>query len=288
MSERTVLRSKDWKLGLQRAFDGKRNGAIDQLGGLHEVVRVDIANSADESESTVELHEALADILPSWHWRPSVQLRATAMMIDVLRAYQPRLGGPKVVELLRGWRTGDSLLEISPNYVVDVKLEALRTLEAYYPTPLDDSREWDAYVDLLYDLLGRAEQPAHVLKRLHEVDAKNISARVESIIADSATLTQLISKLIDSEEATDALSFLYGLCVPDRKSEYEQAVEQAGGAVKEISEKAIITTAEETIPVDPGESEMLAAIETASNQFTVRLDLAVPYTETSGNGHGAQ
>ena len=288
MGERAVLRAEDWKLALQRAFDGKRNAALDRLGSLDELIRVDIANSADASVSTVELHKALDEILPTWNWRPTAQLRMTAMILDVLRAFQPRLGGPKTVELLHRWRSGSSILEVYPGRSVNVRLLALRVLESDYPTPLDNSREWDAYIRLLYELLARTEQPAYLFTRLREADGNEFQARMQSVIADTPVLTALVNKLIADGSSRYALSFLYGLCIPDRVAEFEHAVEQAGGRMEELVEMAMITVAEKTIAVEPTDAEMLEAIQTASNQFMVRLDMVVPSGGISGNGHERQ
>jgi len=288
---RTTLKAKDWKLALQRAFDGERSAALEHLGGLDEVVRVDIANSADAAESTVELYEALDDIIASWRWRPSAHLDATAMMLDLIRAFQPRRGGPKTVNLLQSWQSGTSLLEVVPDKFVDVRLLALKVLEKYYPTPMDNSREWDSYVAVLYKLLANSEQPLYILMRLLAIDASDCHARVASMIATNEHLLPiLVSKLLESDAQTapdDALSLLYSACIPDRVTEFEQAVSNAGGMVKKTGEAPVITTASNTFPVEPTDKEILEAMQTASNQFKIRLDIAIPFTGILGDGNGS-
>jgi hypothetical protein len=282
MSERVVIKASDWAAGLRRAFDGQRNSVIDRLGGLDEVIRVDIANSADAGRSTDELYEAFREIVPNFQWRPAVRLRATSMMLDVLHAFPTRHGGPKIVELLQSWKSGSSSLEVYPDRFVDVRLQALQVLETYYPSPLDESREWDAYVDVLHELLRRAQQPLYIIERLRRIDGKNLPARVQALIADDNVLNSIVAAVLKTGGAKDALSFLYGLCTPDRIAAFEEAVRKAGGTVEELQETAVIRVDKKQITVEPTDEEILQGLESGANQFPLRIDMYAP----SGNGHG--
>jgi hypothetical protein len=272
---RTRLLVKDWKLELQRAFDGQRAATIDRLGGLDEHLRVKIANSADASESRVELQDALDEMLVNWRWQPETELEATGMMLDVIRAFQPARGGVKTLELVRAWPARAPLLEVYPGRTIDVRNLALRVLEKYYAAPQDNSREWNRYTDVLFELLGDENLGAYALMRLRALDAPALHKRTKAVLeSDSRILKQLVGRLLrvdDRGAAADALRLLYTVCLPDLLREFKRAVEVTGARVQQAIEEPVIDTALDKIEIVPDDGQIIESM----NPSKAELDEAL-------------
>lgn len=290
---RTPLLKKDWKLELQYAFDGKRAAAIDRLGSLDEHLRVKIANSSDASQSRVELDEALEEILPGWRWQPATELYQTAMMLHVIRGFRPKRGGPKTVELVRSWGNAPSILEIYPGRTIDVRDLALKVLESYYSTARDESREWEVYTDLLYQLLRDKWHGAYALIRLRMFNAPALFEQTKmALSSDPGVLDRLVAQLLDSAlpPAQDALTFLQTLCQFEQPSEFERAVERTGGTIRadEAEDPVIVTRKGRKIDIKPDDDEMVDSISMSAAHFDRGLEKYLPYhpPQRVGSGNG--
>lgn len=238
--------SAGWELELRRLVEGERAYEIGESGSIQEYLRGVMAASHERPVAQAAFNEALRNIVQSW--QPSIieSTPRVARMLDLIAAFTPPAGFPKVMELLGFWEYGvESVVSESIHARrKDLRMKALMTLAAYFPVaaPLYVKEEpgFRAYAYLLRGHLLRDEPTysgyaASRLLGLHliEPEGDEIKALIRS---NPAALREIVPLLLARHTALSDISSVYGQCLlTDEKRPQEElrsALKACGAAIE--------------------------------------------------------
>lgn len=235
----------DWGVDLRKLVAGKRDAAVERLGGIEEYVEVILAGVSEaEAEAAEEaFNHALDNLVQTW--QPTVPGREdeAARMLELINTYSPPppAGYNKVMELVRWVKLFEKdEPEEDEGGAEDLRLLGLVALENYFGSPplppADYSDAYRAYLSLLEEDLDNRARCGYALRRLIELGVDELTAaRVRGLIGKNpAALKDLINLMLDPNwrsKAEREMTLVYVQCLEaGEESElgFERAVVSCG------------------------------------------------------------
>jgi hypothetical protein len=177
-----------WELELRRILNGERESDLLRFGSVEEYVDKILDLSKDRVAGEQSFNEALRFIVKSWRPEKPESKEYLACLIDLIGAYLPASGAPKVLYFLDRLGDFEASLTSSGGYGanVDLYLNALVTLEKYFQRPLmgedDESLAFKSYLATLQNHLKQERYSGYVAARLIDLGALTSNDEVLRII----------------------------------------------------------------------------------------------------------
>ncbi len=239
----------DWGVDLRKLVAGKRDAAVERLGGIEEYVEVILAGvSGAEAEAAEEaFNHALDNLVQTWQPTAPGREDEAARMLELINTYSPPppAGYNKVMELVRWVKLFEKdEPEEDDGGDNDLRLLGLVALENYFGSPplppADDSDAYRTYLSLLEEDLDNRARCGYALRRLIELRVDELTAaRVRALIGKNpVALKELINLLIDPNwrsKAGQELTLVYVQCLEageEAEFGFERAVVSCGGRLE--------------------------------------------------------
>ena len=218
-----------WKKEIRALLYGKRAYAVSRLGDGQEYVEVILAESTDQAEAMAAFRGALEAVVTEWQpTKPQVP-GYVGRMLELIAAFQPLAGFPKLVGHIqqgRRFTEHDEYYEPKQN-VPDVHLKALVALEGYFPAPPAEPEHggegYKSYVRIVREHLHDSDFAGYAVARLLELEILSASQREiqETFARHPEAVRGAVSHLIrtEGERAQTELPELYDQCLRDPRLE---------------------------------------------------------------------
>lgn len=231
----------DWGVDLRKLVAGKRDAAVERLGGIEEYVEVILAGVSEaEAEAAEEaFNHALDKLVQTWQPTAPGREDEAVRMLELINTYSPPppAGYNKVIELVRWVK----LFEEDGEGPEDIRLLGLVALENYFGSPplpsADESDAYRTYLSLLEEDLDNGARGWYALRRLKELRGDELTAaKVRSLIGKNpAALNVILNHLLDPNwrsKAEQELTLVYVQCLEageEAELGFERAVVSCGG-----------------------------------------------------------
>jgi hypothetical protein len=258
----------DWGVDLRKLIAGKRDAAVERLGGIEEYVEVILASVSEaEAEAAEEaFNQALDKLVQTWQPTAPGREDEAARMLELIKTYSPPPPASynKIMELVRWvkvFENGES--EEGEDDAEDLRLLGLVALENYFGSPplppVDDSDAYRAYLSLLEEDLDNRARGWYALRRLKELHGDELTAaKVKALIGKNpAALNVIINHLLDPNwrsKAEQELTLVYVQCLEageEAELGFERAVVSCGGEfVRRPDPGPLVKSRGQTIELD--------------------------------------
>ncbi len=211
--ERTTLKqhpnASRWTLELQRILNGEREQSLLNVQSVSSYINKILAESDDPSLARAHFSEALMGLVRAWQPSAHMSKEYFACMLDILGAYTPLEGMPKILSTFKRWGGFPDDLKSSQGYGAeyDINLKALVVLESYFPIGphenlKEDVRSFSQYLEILFGYLNKSTYSSYVAVRLIELGALTFDdQRIGEIITtDPESLYHLLSIVFSTSQ----------------------------------------------------------------------------------------
>jgi hypothetical protein len=243
-SLRVAPTTESWELLLRRLLKG---GEIDsyvrEAGNAEEAVRALIENSNDTPASDSAFHQALNNVVQTWQPEDILPKRHLEKLLQLISAFTPLSGFPKILGYLTSWRTFALSQVTSKADDDDLVMRALIALQNYFPVaPIESAKDpaFASYSGFLRELLNNSQFAGHACRRLLElellpVDAAEIETLVKAQQKEAAVLPQLLEFLLTTRMnlRNSLLAKLYSLSLnAERQSQFLHEIQKFGAELR--------------------------------------------------------
>jgi hypothetical protein len=198
-----------WEIELRRILNGDRESELLRFGSVEEYVDKIRDLTKDRVVGEQSFNQALRMIIKSWRPEEIESKEYFACLIDLIAAYLPAYGVPKVLYFLDCLADFQAELSSSGGYGanVDLYLNTLVTLERYFPRPLlgedDETLAFKSYLHILYKQLNDDAYSGYVASRLIDLGALSFDhEQIRDVIDNNPyALRELISLVFAPERS---------------------------------------------------------------------------------------